>query len=97
VIIYPDEVETALANLPTLSALGPQQLMFHYDPTRGHGLDALQSFARLAAAYPVETTLECVVSCVGDLDAELSGVASMVRQAGLELSAIAVSPSVDRQ
>ncbi|WP_287351994.1 hypothetical protein, partial [Mesorhizobium sp.] len=97
VIIYPDEVETALANLPTLSALGPQQLMFHYDPTRGHGLDALQSFARLAAAYPVETTLECVVSCVGDLDAELSGVASMVRQAGLKLSAIAVSPSVDRQ
>ncbi|TIM50253.1 MAG: hypothetical protein E5Y60_36010, partial [Mesorhizobium sp.] len=46
---------------------------------------------------PVETTLECVVSCIGDLDAELSGVASMVRQAGLELSAIAVSPSVDRQ
>ncbi|SIT58448.1 conserved hypothetical protein [Mesorhizobium prunaredense] len=97
VIIYPDEVETALANLPTLSALGPQQLMFHYDPTRGHGLDALQSYARLAAAYPVETTLECVVSCEGDLDAELSDAAGMVRQAGLALSAIAVSPSVDRQ
>ncbi|RWD45774.1 hypothetical protein [Mesorhizobium sp.] len=97
VIIYPDEVEAALANLPTLSALGPQQLMFHYDPTRGHGLEALQSYARLAAACPVDTTLECVVSCVGDLDAELSGVADAVRQAGLKLSAIAVSPSVDRQ
>lgn len=97
VIIYPDEVDATLANLPTLSALGPQQLMFHYDPTRGHVLDALQSFARLAAAYPVGTTLECVVSCVGDLDAELSGVADAARQAGLEFSAIAVSPSVDRQ
>ncbi len=97
VIIYPDEVETALANLPALSALGPQQLMFHYDPTRGHRLDALQSYARLEAAYPAVTTLECVVSCVGDLDAELSGVADMVRQVGLRLSAIAVSPSVDRQ
>ncbi|MER8483908.1 hypothetical protein [Mesorhizobium sp. M1322] len=97
VIIYPDEVGTALANLPALSALGPQQLMFHYDPTRGHSLDALQSYARLAAACPAKTTLECVVSCVGDLDAELSGVADMVRQAGLKLSAIAVSPSVDRQ
>ncbi|RWN65223.1 MAG: hypothetical protein EOR99_21810 [Mesorhizobium sp.] len=97
VIIYPDEVETTLANLPTLSALGPQQLMFHYDPTRGHGLDVLQYYAKLAAAYPAKTTLECVVSCVGDLDAELSGVAGMVRQAGLKLSAIAVSPSVDRQ
>lgn len=97
VIVYPDEVETALANLPTLSELGPQQLIFHYDPTRGHGLAALQSFARLAAAYPAGTTLECVVACTGDLDAELSDVAGMVRQAGLTLSAIAVSPSVDRQ
>jgi D-apionolactonase len=96
VIVYPDEVNAALANLPILSALGPQQLMFHCDPTRGHGLDAL-SYARLAAAYPAETTLECVVSCVGDLDAELSGVAGTVRQAGLKLSAIAVSPSADRQ
>ena len=97
VIIYPDEVETALARLSTLSALGPQQLILHYDPTRGHGLDALRSFARLAAAYPAQTTLECVVAGVGDLDAELSAVAVMVRQAGLKLSAIAVSPSVDRQ
>ncbi|TJW14004.1 MAG: hypothetical protein E5W82_12355 [Mesorhizobium sp.] len=97
VIIYPDDVDAALASLPMLSALGPQQLMFHYDPTRGHGLDALQSYARLAAAYPAEKTLECVVSCAGDLDTELSGVADMVRKAGLRLSAIAVSPSVDRQ
>ncbi|SJM29412.1 D-apionate lactonase [Mesorhizobium delmotii] len=97
VIIYPGDVDAALANLPALSALGPQQLMFHYDPTRGHGLDALQSYARLAAACPANTTLECVVSCEGDLDAELSGVADAVRQAGLKLSAIAVSPSVDRQ
>jgi hypothetical protein len=97
VIIYPDEVDAALENLQMLSALGPQQLMFHYDPTCGHGLGALQAYARLAAAYPVETTLECVVACVGDLDAELSGVADMVSQAGLKLSAIAVSPSVDRQ
>lgn len=97
VIIYPDEVEAALMNLPVLSTLGPQQLIFHYDPTRGHGLDALRSFARLTAAYPADTTLECVVACAGDLDAELSAVANLVRQAGLKLSAIAVSPSVDRQ
>ncbi|MER8746660.1 hypothetical protein NKH54_26920 [Mesorhizobium sp. M1004] len=97
VIIYPDEVEAALANLSTLTELGPQQLVFHYDPTRGHGVEALQSYARLTAAYPVQTTLECVVACAGDLDAELSGVADMVRQAGLKLSAIAVLPSVDRQ
>ncbi|RUW94523.1 hypothetical protein [Mesorhizobium sp. M7A.F.Ca.US.010.02.1.1] len=97
VVIYPEDVETALANLSTLAALGPQQLLFHYDPTRGHGLDALRAFARLATAYAAETTLECVVACAGDLDAEMSGVANLVREAGLKLSAIAVSPSVDRQ
>ncbi|RUZ79292.1 hypothetical protein EN943_07765 [Mesorhizobium sp. M7A.F.Ca.US.006.01.1.1] len=97
VVIYPEDVETALANLSTLTTLGPQQLLFHYDPTRGHGLDALCAFARLATAHAAATTLECVVVCAGDLDAELSGVADLVRQAGLKLSAIAVSPSVDRQ
>ncbi|MER8423843.1 hypothetical protein [Mesorhizobium sp. M1403] len=97
VIIYPDEVEAALSKLSVLSELGPQQLMFHFDPTRGHGLDALRSYARLAAAYPARTTLECVIAGDGDLDVELSGVADRVRKAGLKLSAIAVSPSVDRQ
>lgn len=97
VIIYPDDVETVLANLATLSVLGPQQLLFHYDPTRGHGLDALHSFARLAGAYPARTTLECVVAGTGDLDAELAEVAGLVRRAGLRLDAIAISPSVDRQ
>ncbi|WP_217578279.1 hypothetical protein [Mesorhizobium sp. GbtcB19] len=97
VVIYPEDVEAALANLALLTKLRPQQLLLHYDPTRGHGLDALQAHVELAAAFPVKTTLECVVACSGDLDAELSGVADMVRRAGLRLDAVAVSPSVDRQ
>ncbi|WP_095198827.1 D-apionate lactonase [Mesorhizobium carmichaelinearum] len=97
VIVYPGDVETVLANLSALGMLGPQQLLFHYDPTRGHGLDALRAFARLAGVYPARTTLECVVACSGDLDAELSDIAGLVRRAGLRLDAIAVSPSVDRQ
>lgn len=97
VVIYPEDVEAGLGKLPLLNKLGPQQLLLHYDPTRGHGLEALQAHARLAFAFPVKTTLECVVACAGDLDMELSGVAEMVRRAGLRLDAIAVSPSVDRQ
>ncbi|RWB19829.1 hypothetical protein [Mesorhizobium sp.] len=97
VVIYPEDVEAALAKLPLLSNLGPQQLLLHYDPTCGHGLDALRAHARLAAAFPAKTTLECVVACAGDLDVELSGVAEMVRRVDLRLDAIAVSPSVDRQ
>ncbi|RUU13656.1 hypothetical protein EOD23_03730 [Mesorhizobium sp. USDA-HM6] len=97
VVIYPEDVKAALDNLSMLSKLGPQQLLLHYDPTRGHGLDALRAHANLAAAFPATTTLECVVACAGDLDSELSDVAEMVRQAGLRLDAVAVSPSVDRQ
>lgn len=97
VVIYPEDVEAAVDRLSLLSELGPRQLLLHYDPTRGHGLDALCAHARLASAFPAATTLECVVACNGDLDAELSGVAEMVRRAGLRLDAIAVSPSVDRQ
>ena len=97
VVIYPEDVEAALAKLPLLSKLGPQHLLLHYDPTRGHGLDALRAHGKLAAAFPAATTLECVVACAGDLDSELSDIAEMVRQAGLRLDAIAVSPSVDRQ
>ncbi|MEI9424969.1 hypothetical protein O7A70_27785 [Mesorhizobium sp. Cs1299R1N1] len=97
VVIYPEDVEAALADLPMLGRLGPRQLLFHFDPTRGHGLNALRAHARLAAAYPVSTTLECVVACAGDLDAELSNVADLVRRAGLRLDAVAVSPAVDRQ
>ncbi|TIV68085.1 MAG: hypothetical protein E5V86_02340 [Mesorhizobium sp.] len=97
VVIYPEDVEVALNNLSLLNKLGPQQLLIHYDPTRGHGVDALQAHAELATAFPAKTTLECVVACAGDLDSELSAVAGMVRRAGLRLDAIAVSPSVDWQ
>ncbi|ESY69279.1 MULTISPECIES: hypothetical protein [Mesorhizobium] len=97
VVIYPQDVEATLADRPMLSKLGPQQLLLHFDPTRGHGLDALRAHARLAAACPAATTLECVVAGTSDLDAELAAVADMVRQAGLRLDAVAVSPSVDRQ
>ncbi|MET3518381.1 D-apionate lactonase [Mesorhizobium abyssinicae] len=97
VVIYPENVEATLAILPLLTVLGPRQLLFHYEPTRGHGFEALRAFAQLAEAYKSGTTLECVVACDGDLDAELSGIAGMVRRAGLRLDAIAVSPSVDRQ
>ncbi|PBC08135.1 hypothetical protein [Mesorhizobium sp. WSM3859] len=97
VVIYPEDIEAALGKLSLLNTLGPQQLLLHYDPTHGHGLDALQAHAKLAAAFPAKTTLECVVACAGDLDSELSDVAEMVRRTGLRLDAVAVSPSVDRQ
>ncbi|WP_159591756.1 D-apionate lactonase [Chelativorans xinjiangense] len=97
VVVYPQDVEPALLSLEELKRLGPQGLLFHFDLTSGHGLEELERFAALASGYPARTTLECVLTCEGDLDAELSGVTEMVRRAGLRLDAVAVSPSVDRQ
>jgi D-apionolactonase len=98
VVIYPEDAATALARLATLRELGPQRLLFHFDPTARHGIDALRSYAALADAYyPSQPCLECVVPCRRDLDVELGEVAAQVREAGLELWEISVSPSVDRQ
>jgi D-apionolactonase len=96
-VIAPDEIEATLANIERLREVGPQVLLCHLDPTAGHGLEAMKGFAKVAAAYPAEMVLECVVPCREPHEVELERIAELVRAAGLSLSAIAVSPSVDRQ
>jgi D-apionolactonase len=95
--IAPEEVDSALAQIERLREVGPQVLLCHFDPTAGHGLDAMKGFARIAASYSAEMTLECVVPLHEPHETELSHIAELVRTAGLPLSAVAVSPSVDRQ
>ncbi|QRM54163.1 hypothetical protein [Sinorhizobium sp. BG8] len=85
------------ANAHLLAELGARQLICHFDPDAGHGIDALTGFRSVAAASGLPVTLECFVPCKADLDVELSGIAEMVRASGLELASLAVSPSVDRQ
>jgi hypothetical protein len=97
VVVYPGDVAAALANIELLRELGPRRRLFHLDPTAGHGVDELRGYAALQASYPAPATLECVVPCRRDLDTELSEIAAQVRAAGLELTDIVVSPSVDRQ
>jgi hypothetical protein len=97
VVVYPDDAATSLAEIETLRALGPQRLLFHFDPLAGHGLPALRDFAALANAYPAETTLEIALPCRRDLDEELTEIAGLVAKAGLRLDAVMVSPSIDRQ
>ena len=96
-VIAPEEIDATLAHFERLREAGPQVLLCHFDPTAGHGRDAMMGFAKVAAAYPAEMVLECVVPCREPLEAELSEIAGLVRTAGLSLSALAVSPSVDRQ
>jgi hypothetical protein len=96
-VIAPEEIEATLANIERLREVGPQVLLSHFDPTAGHGLESMKGFAKVAAAYPAEMVLECVVPCREPHEVELERIAELVRAAGLSLSAIAVSPSMDRQ
>ncbi|GLK72959.1 hypothetical protein KHC23_05910 [Ancylobacter dichloromethanicus] len=96
-VITPEETAATLAAAPILAEIGPQTLLFHFDPTAGHGAEAMAGFAQLAALQPAETVLECVLPCQRPIEAELAEVARLVAQAGLRLDAVAVSPAVDRQ
>jgi len=97
-IVHPPEVEAVLDHPELLREIGPQRLLFHLDPTAGHGRAALGGFAAIAALLPgAEIGLEVAVACRGTLDAEMGALAADVAAAGLRLDTLMVSPSVDRQ
>lgn len=96
-VITPQEAVASLEALDILREIAPQTLLFHFDPTAGHGAAELAAFAPIAQAHAGECVLECVAACEGPLDAEFAAVAGQVRAAGLRLDAIAVSPAVDRR
>ena len=100
-VIAPEEAAATLNAADELAHIAPQTLLFHFDPTAGHGPAELAAFAKLAAAQGgagvLEAVLEYVVPCERPLDAEFGDLAGQVAAAGLRLDAIAVSPSVDRR
>ncbi|KXF75185.1 hypothetical protein ATN84_21200 [Paramesorhizobium deserti] len=96
-LVDPDEFAATAAKIDMLQALAPQFLLLHFDPTAGHGEKELQAFAKLQRESQVPATLEYVVACDGDLIEEFSKLAAMVRDTNLDLAALAVCPSVDRQ
>ncbi len=101
VSIYPDQIAEALEHPTLLSSLRPQLLLFHFDPTAGHGLSDLRGFAEIAKRVPAsdktESVLELVLPAERGVREELFGVAEMVAAAGLNLAGILVSPAVDRK
>ena len=84
-----------------LNGLRPQLLLFHFDPTVGHGASHLRGFADIARRVPAgdktESVLELVLPAERSVRDELLGVAEMVAAAGLTLSGVMVSPAVDRK
>jgi D-apionolactonase len=101
VSLHPDLIEEALAHPALLNGLRPQLLLFHFDPTAGHGENHLRGFAEIAKGVPAidapESVLELVLPAKENVQEELAGIAGMVAKAGLRLTGILVSPAVDRQ
>jgi hypothetical protein len=96
-IITPEQAEASLAAVETLAAIGPQELLFHFDPLAGHGPEAFADFATIAEHHWGSTTLEIALPCRAPLADELQRIATQMRDAGFSPDAIVVSPAVDRQ
>ena len=98
VTVYPELIPQTLAYPGLLSRLQPQLLLFHFDPTKGHGHNELAGFADIARlSDQTEAMLELVLPAQQSVHDELASVAKMVAASGLRLSSILVSPAVDRQ
>ena len=98
VAIHPGEIATVLAHPEVLKRLQPQLLLFHFDPTAGHGREHLAGFGEIAQiAEASQCALELVVSAQRNVKEELREIAAMASEAKLKLSAVLVSPAVDRQ
>ncbi|WP_324764200.1 hypothetical protein SO078_17600 (plasmid) [Sinorhizobium meliloti] len=95
--LRPDAAAEELDNAGLVKRVGARHLVCHFDPDAGHGLVDLRHFRGVADASGCAVTLECFVPCKRPLDAELGEIAQLVRQSGLDLASLAVSPSVDRQ
>ncbi|PDT02281.1 hypothetical protein CO666_21160 [Rhizobium chutanense] len=97
VIVAPEEADATLAATSLLAEIAPRQLLFHFDPDAGHGIEALKKFAAIAAADRGRSTLEIALPCRSSPADEAAGIARQMQIAGLRPDAILISPSVDRQ
>ncbi len=93
IIITPEEAKASLAAVGLLQEIGPQELLFYYDPMAGHRGSAFEDFATLAAKYIGSTSLEIALPCQAALIDETSAIASNMKAAGFIPDAIIVSPS----
>ncbi len=64
VSLHPDLIDEALAHPTLLDNLRPQLLLFHFDPTAGHGQSHLRGFADIAKCVPENDKTESVLELV---------------------------------
>jgi len=89
------EIDAAIEGLDLLERVAPKLLICQFDPRRKHGRKELNGYRLLCERTGAQCELEVVVESVDNFSAELSNVASLAREAGLALSAVAVCPVGD--
>ena len=97
IIITPEEAKASLAAIDLLQEIGPQDLLFHYDPLAGHKGSTFADFAALAAKYSGRVSLEIALPCAKSLIEEMTAIASDMKAVGFTPDAVIVSPAIDRQ
>lgn len=90
-----EEIGHTVPRLDLLRRLGPRFLVCHFDPRQKHGLRELYGYRVLCEQAGADAVLEVVVESSDDYKSELQGLAAMVKQSGLKLTAIAVCPAGD--
>ncbi|MBY5332943.1 hypothetical protein HFO99_03040 [Rhizobium leguminosarum] len=97
VIVTPEEADATLSAKSVLSEIAPQELLFHFDPDAGHGVEALRRFAAIAAIHRARSMLEIALPCRSFPSSEAAEIARQMQLAEFKPDAIMISPSVDRQ
>ncbi|MGO8101227.1 hypothetical protein AB9F46_12515 [Rhizobium leguminosarum] len=97
VIITPEEADATLSAKSVLTEIAPQELLFHFDPGAGHGVEALRRFAAIATVHRGRSTLEIALPCKSVPASETAEIARQMQLAEFRPDAIMISPSVDRQ
>jgi hypothetical protein len=90
-----EEIEPSLAALDLLARVAPRVLICQFDPRAGHGKRELEAYRRLCEGTGAECELEVVVQSLDQVADELRALATLVHDAGLRLSAVAVCPVGD--
>lgn len=90
-----EEIDHAVRQLELLKLAAPRLLICHFDPREKHGKKELYGYRVLCEQTGAQCELEVVVASVDKFREELLGVATLVREAGLSLSALAVCPAGD--
>jgi hypothetical protein len=90
-----EEIEYAVMHLDLLKLAAPRFLQCQFDPRARHGLKELYGYRVLCEQTGAQCFLEIVVESLNGYADELARLASLVKQSGLNLAAIAVCPVGD--